>query len=175
MRNLPDFGGRASDRATSTPAANSARRFLPPCLLFLLLVASGTGAFGQRLLNVVPLGDDPTLDGWSVEVDLGLVRSAPQRLEFEAPDGRVLAPEMRVFEDRGDGNAMWVGGYPELGYESVVLTLQDGYLVGRFGLPDGGTYWIRSDSDGAGRLTESRATGGNCGGGIVPEGDRPSP
>ncbi len=120
---------------------------------------------------MVPLGDDPTLDGWSIEVDHDLVRSAPQRLEFTAPDGRVLVAEMRVFEDRGAGNAMWTGGYPELGYDSVVLTLQDGYLLGRFGLPEGGTYWIRSGGDGSGRLTEGRATGGNCGGGIVPEAD----
>ena len=58
---------------------------------------------------------------------------------------------MRVFEDRGDGNAMWMGGYPELGYDSVVLTLQDGHLIGRFGVPEGGTYWIRSPADGSGR------------------------
>ena len=125
---------------------------------------------------MVPLGDNPTSDGgWSVEVDHDLVRSAPQRLEFEAPDGRVLAPEMRVFEDRGDGNAMWMGGYPELGYDSVVLTLQDGHLIGRFGVPEGGTYWIRSPADGSGRLTEGLATGATCGGGIVPDADQAVP
>ena len=125
---------------------------------------------------MVPLGDDPTSDGgWAVEVDHDLVRSAPRRVEFEAPDGRVLAPEMRVFEDRGDGNAMWVGGYPELGYDSVVLTLQDGHLIGRFGVPEGGTYWIRSPADGSGRLTEGLATGATCGGGIVPDADQAVP
>ncbi len=125
---------------------------------------------------MVPLGDDPTSDGgWAVEVDHDLVRSAPQRLEFEAPDGRVLTPEMRVFEDRGDGNAMWVGGYPELGYDSVLLTLQDGHLIGRFGVPEGGTYWIRSPADGSGRLTEGLATGATCGGGIVPDADQAVP
>ena len=142
-----------------------------PFCVPLVLVLGGTSAFGQQFLNVVPLGDDPTLDGWAVEVDHDVVRTAPQRLELAVPDGRVLAVEMRAFEDRGDGNAMWRGGYPELGYESVVLTLQDGYLLGRFGLPEGGTYWIRSGGDGSGRLTEGRATGGNCGGGIVPEAD----
>lgn len=107
-----------------------------------------------------------------MEVDHDLLRSAPQRLEFEAPDGRVLAPEMRVFEDRGDGNAMWVGGYPELGYDSVVLTLQDGYLLGRLGLPKGGTYWLRPESAGTGLLTEGRETSAHaCGGGVVPERD----
>ena len=107
----------ARDSLLSAPLSKrQPLRFLAFCLP-LLLVA--TGAFGQRLLHVVPLGDDPTVDGWSVEVDHDLVRSAPQRLEFEVPDGRVLVPEMRVFEDRGDGNAMWVGGYPELGYDNV--------------------------------------------------------
>ena len=170
MTTLLHPAGRASGKASSRPLGNPRRRFLSVCVP-LVLVLGGTSAFGQQFLNVVPLGDDPTLDGWSIEVDHDLVRTAPQRLEIAAPDGRVLAVEMRVFEDRGDGNAMWTGGYPELGYESVVLTLQDGYLLGRFGLPEGGTYWIRSGGDGSGRLTEGRATGGNCGGGIVPEAD----
>ncbi len=155
---------------TSQPLANSRLFWLLPLCLQLLLAA--TSASGQRFLNAVSLDDDPTSDGWSVEVDHDLVRSGPQRLEFAAPDGRVLAAEMRIFEDRGDGNAMWTGGYPELGYDSVVLTLQDGYLLGRFGLPEGGTYWIRAGSDGFGRLTEGQGSSqGFCGGGVVPETD----
>lgn len=162
-------GGGVSGEATSRSLASFPRRFLPVCLL-LLLVFGGTGAFGQRFLNVVPLGDDPTSGGWSVEVDHDLLRSAPQRLEFEVPDGRVLIPEMRVFEDRGDGNAMWAGGYPELGYDSIVLTLQDGQLLGRLGLPEGGAYWLRPGSGGNGLLTEGRETSARaCGGGVVPE------
>ena len=135
----------------------------------LLLVA--TSAFGQRLLSVVPTGDDPTsVGGWDVTVHHDVVRSAPPRLELSAPDGGVLSPEMRVFEDRGDGNAMWVGGYPELGYDNVVLTLQDGYLLGRFGMPEGGTYWIRAGADGAGRMSEGGpSSAGFCG--VVPGAD----
>lgn len=147
-------------------------RLLRSCLPLLFLVFLAASAKGQRLLNIVPLGDDPTSGGWSVEVDHDLLRSAPQRLEFEVPDGRVLTPEMRVFEDRGNGNAMWAGGYPELGYDSVVLTLQDGYLLGRIGLPEGGTYWLRPGSRGGGLLTEGRETSARaCGGGLVPERD----
>ena len=151
-----------------------ALRLLALCVP-LLLVASD--AFGQRLLNIVPLGDDPTADGWAVEVDHDLVRSAPQRLEFEAPDGRVFTPRMRVFEDRGDGNAMWVGGYPELGYDNVLLTLQDGHLLGRLGLPEGGAYWLRPGNGGGseGLLTEAQATTLNCGGGVLPEADLATP
>ncbi|MDE2852324.1 MAG: fibronectin type III domain-containing protein [Acidobacteriota bacterium] len=156
------------------PARDDRRRgrLLPSCLPLFFLVFLAASAQGQRLLNIVPLGDDPTSSGWSVEVDHDLLRSAPQRLEFELPDGRVLAPEMRVFEDRGDGNAMWVGGYPELGYDSVVLTLHDGQLLGRLGLPEGGTYWLRPGSGSTGLLTEARETSaGACGGGVVPERD----
>ena len=150
------------------PCVRSASLRVPGLLFVLALAASG--AFGQRLLNVVPTGDDPAPDGWSASVDHDLVRSAPGRLEIAAPDGRVLSPEMSVFEDRGDGNAMWAGGYPEQGYDSVLLTLQDGYLVGRLGLPEGGTYWLRSER-GNGRLTEGLATGRSCGGGLVPDVD----
>ena len=144
-------------------------RFLGFCLPLLLV---GTSAFGQRFLNVVPLGDDATLDGWSVELDHDLVRSAPQRLEFELPDGRTLTAEMRVFEDRGDGNAMWAGGYPELGYDNVLLTLHNGHLAGRLGLPEGGVYWLRGGPGAAARLTEGGGTSaGACGGAVVSEPD----
>ena len=149
------------------PSKRRPLRFLAFCLAFLFVA---TDAFGQRLLNVVPLGEDPTSGGWSAEVDHDLLRSAPQRLAFEIPDGRVLTPEMSAFEDRGDGNAMWMGGYPELGYDSVVLTLQDGQLLGRIGLPEGGTYWLRPGGAGTALLTEGRETSAPaCGGGVVPE------
>ncbi|MDE2923205.1 MAG: fibronectin type III domain-containing protein [Acidobacteriota bacterium] len=153
------------------PARDDRRRgrLIPSCLPLFFLVFLAASAQGQRLLNIVPLGDDPTSGGWSVEVDHDLLRSAPQRLEVEVPDGRVLTPEMSVFEDRGDGNAMWAGGYAELGYDSVVLTLRDGHLLGRIGLPEGGAYWLRPGSDGGGLLTEGREPSAQaCGGGVVP-------
>ncbi len=141
-------------------------------LAFLLALASTSVVSGQRFLTVTPLGDDPTAGDWAVEADHDLLRSAPQRLEFELPDGRVLRPEMRVFEDRGDGNGMWAGGYPELGYDSVLLTLQDGQLIGRLGLPDGSAWWLRPGSGTpgpAGLLSEGgEASARACGGGIVP-------
>ena len=150
--------------------SHSERRLFWRLAFFLFPLLVAPGAFGQRFLDIVPLGDDPTSGGWSVEVDHDLLRSAPQRLEFELPDGRVLTPEMRVFEDRGDGNAMWAGGYPELGYDSVVLTLQNGHLLGRLGLPEGGTYWLRPGGGSTELLTEGRETSAQaCGGGVVPE------
>ncbi len=104
-----------------------------------------------------------------MRIDYDVLRSAPERLELPDPEGRTLAVEMRAFEDRGDGNAMWMGGYPGLGYESVVLTLQNGYLVGRFGLPEGGTYWIRGSGDGAGSLIDGQVSPAwRCGVGELP-------
>ncbi len=165
----------------ATPKHAVSRRALPgprrvPVLLLPLALASASGLSGQRLLTVASTVDGPTAGAWSVEVDHDLLRSAPSRLEFELPDGRVLRPEMRVFEDRGDGNAMWVGGYPGKGYDSVVLTLRDGDLIGRLGLPDGGTWWLRPGAGATaaartpGLLSEGTAASSRvCGGGIVPE------
>lgn len=160
---------KSTGRASHLSAPLQLQRRLLPVGLLLLLTA--TGASGQRLLNIVPLGDDPTVDfGWAVDRDL--VRSAPRRLELPAPDGRVLAVEMSVFEDRGDGNAMWTGGYAGSGYDSVVLTVHGGQLLGRFGMPEGGAYWIRSGSDGSGRLTEGQLSSAQaCPGGVIPEQD----
>ncbi len=141
-------------------------------LVLLLALAWTPRLSGQRFLTVVPPGDDVTFRDWSVEADRDLLRSAPQRLEFELPDGRVLRPEMRVFEDRGDGNAMWAGGYPELGYDSVVLTLQDGQLIGRLGLPDGSVWWLRPGAGTpgpAGLLSKGgEAPARACGGAVAP-------
>ncbi len=92
--------------------------------------------------------------GTPIVVDRDLVRSGPQRLELPTPDGRVLVAELSVFEDRGDGNVMWSGGFRGAGYDSVVLTVQDGYLQGRFGGAERVAYWIRADADGVGRMVQ---------------------
>ena len=106
-------------------------------------------------------------------MDRDLVRSGPRRLELETPDGRVLAAERSVFEDRGAGNVMWSGSFPESDYDSVVLTVQDGHLQGMFGEPGRAPYWIRSGLDGLGLIEQpvGGALGDSvelCAGGIVP-------
>ena len=118
---------------------------------------------GQRLLSLIPQATQPatlgapdeTLDipRFAAQVDLDLLRSAPPRLELPTPDGRVLVAELSVFEDRGGGDLMWSGGLPEAGYDSVVLTLEGGRLVGWFGEPGGARYRISSQSDGRGRMS----------------------
>ena len=118
---------------------------------------------GQRLLSLIPQATQPatlgapdeTLDipRFAAQVDLDLLRSAPPRLELPTPEGRVLVAELSVFEDRGGGDLMWSGGLPEAGYDSVVLTLEGGRLVGWFGEPGGARYRISSQSDGRGRMS----------------------
>ena len=96
---------------------------------------------------------------WAVDVDLDLVRSAPRRLVLPAPDGRPLAAELTVFEDRGDGNAMWSGRFPDAEYDSVVLTIEGGRLAGRFDEPAGARFRIGAGAGGQGAMVGKRAAG----------------
>ena len=139
---------------------------------FLVLLAAAPAA-AQRFVSLETGDDDRSAAaraaGRTIVVDRDLVRSGPERLELETPDGRVLAAERSVFEDRGDGNVMWSGSFPGAGYDSVVLTVQDGHLQGMFGEPGRAAYWIRSGIDGLGSLTQP--VGGGpvefCGGGLA--------
>lgn len=69
----------------------------------------------------------------AIRIDLELLRSNPARLELPTPDGEVLEIERAFFEDRADGNALWTGKVSGSDFESVVLTIQDGQLVGSYG------------------------------------------
>ncbi len=126
----------------------------------LLLTASAAQA--QRLLTLVPgvgaasstddpgptIGPLPT----AVQVDLELLRGDPSWLEVPTPDGDVLSAERSVFEDRGDGDLMWSGGQPGAGYDTVVLTVEGGRLVGRFAAAGGGAYRIHANRAGRGGI-----------------------
>ena len=119
-------------------------------------------AQAQRLLTLVSgvaeaasvgdagpsIGPAPT----AVQVDLELLRGAPARLEAPTPDGSVLSAERSVFEDRGGGDLMWSGGQRGAGYDTVVLTVEGGRLVGRFGAAGGGVYQIHAERDGRGGM-----------------------
>lgn len=127
----------------------------------LVLVAAPLQS--QRLLTLVPRATQPVavaaqdfgpdIAPIAVQVDLELLRGAPGRLELPTPDGRVLSAELSVFEDRGGGDLMWSGGLPGAAYDSVVLTVEGGSLVGWFGDPGGGLYRIDSRPDGSGGMT----------------------
>ena len=121
---------------------------------------------------------EPGVVPYAIDLDIDLVRSAPQRLEVPAPDGRLLVAEMSVFEDRGDGDAMWAGRVVGSDYESVVFTVANHHLAGHFGVPGGAKYRISARPDGRGRI-ENMSTltpvpkEEYCPGGVVP--DRPRP
>ena len=156
------------------------RRFLPLCLFLLF---PGASVQAQRLLDlgpviVEPVVSEPGVVPYAIDLDVDLVRSAPQRLEVPAPDGRLLVAEMSVFEDRGDGDAMWAGRVVGSDYESVVFSVANDHLAGHFGVPGGPKYRISARPDGRGRIEDMSTMTPvpkeeYCPGGVVP--DRPGP
>ena len=120
---------------------------------------------GQRLLTLTPRATQPAtvaaqdlapeVAPVAVQVDLELLRSEPVRLELPTPDGRLLSAELTVLEDRGGGDLMWSGGLPGAGFDSVVLTVEGGRLVGWFGEPGGVRYRISARPDGGGQMAWS--------------------
>jgi len=131
-------------------------------LALATLVLGAAPAEGQRLLTLVPRATQPAtvaaqdfgpdIPPVAVQVDLELLRSEPGRLELPTADGRVLSADLSVFEDRGGGDLMWSGGLAGAGYDSVVLTVEGGRLVGWFGEPGGVRYRISAGPDGGGRM-----------------------
>ena len=156
------------------------RRFLPLCLFLLF---PGASVQAQRLLDlgpviVEPVVSEPGVVPYAIDLDIDLIRSAPQRLEVPAPDGRLLVAELSVFEDRGDGDAMWAGRVAGSDYESVVFTVANDYLAGHFGVPGGAKYRISARPGGRGRIEDMSTLDRKpkeeyCPGGVVP--DRPGP
>ncbi len=148
--------------AVTSGALAGCRRAALLCVPVAVLLASASAAQAQRLLTLVPgvgqaasagelgpsIGPVPT----AVQVDLALLRAAPARLEVPTPDGSVLSAQRSVFEDRGNGDLMWSGGQPGAGYDTVVLTVEGGRLVGRFGAAGGGAYQIHAERDGRGGM-----------------------
>ncbi len=138
------------------------RRCAVAVLAFAALALTGSAAHAQRLLTLVPgVGSASSTDGpgpsigplpVAVRVDLELLRGDPSWLEVPTPEGETLSAERSVFEDRGDGDLMWSGGQRGAGYDTVVLTVEGGRLVGRFGAAGGGVYQIHADGDGRGGM-----------------------
>ncbi len=130
--------------------------------LLALLLPATSAAQAPRLLTFVPgVGAASSTDGpgpsigpppVAVQVDLELLRGDPAWLEVPTPEGETLSAERSVFEDRGNGDLMWSGGQPGAGYDTVVLTVEGGRLVGRFGAAGGGVYQIHADRAGRGGM-----------------------
>ena len=157
------------DVAVTSGVLAGCRRAALLCVPVLALLAPASAAQAQRLLTLVPgvgqaasvgdlgpsIGPVPT----AVQVDLELLRGAPIWLEVPTPDGSVLSAEQSVFEDRGGGDLMWSGGQPGAGYDTVVLTVEGGRLVGRFGAAGGGAYQIHAERDGRGGMAPLGGSG----------------
>ena len=168
--------GGASERAVLRRG-----RLLPLCLFLLL---PGASVQAQRLLDLGPVivnpeVAEPGVVPYAIDLDIDLIRSAPQRIEVPAPDGRLLVAELTVFEDRGDGDAMWAGRVTGSDYESVVFTVANDHLAGRFGVPGGPKYRISARPNGSGRIEnmttmERRPKEEFCPGGVVSDRPRPS-
>ena len=162
------------------PAVSRRWRLLPLCLFLLL---PGANVEAQRLLDLGPVIVDPAVAEpgvvpYAVDLDIDLIRSAPERVEVPAPDGRLLVAELSMFEERSGGDAVWAGRVVGSDYESVVFTVANDHLVGQFGVPGGAKYRISARPDGRGRI-ENMSTMTRkpreeyCPGGVVP--DRPLP
>ncbi|MCY3966707.1 MAG: PKD domain-containing protein [Acidobacteria bacterium] len=115
---------------------------------------------------------NPTTAAAEVRVEFDYLRLGMGYLELPLPDGSMIAAENAVFEDRGGGNLMWTGEVPGAGYESVLFTVQDGYLVGWFGEPGGPKYVVYAGPDGSGSLAVEVGPAGDwCAAGTEPAGD----
>ncbi len=156
------------------------------CLLAVAtLVLVAAPAESQRLLTLVPRATQPVavaaqdfgpdIAPIAVQVDLELVRGEPGRLELPTPDGRLLEADLSVFEDRGGGDLMWSGRAPDAGYDSVVLTVEGGRLVGWFGEPGGVRYRISARPDGRGRMASGSGPPGREPEAFCPVGASPDP
>ena len=169
---------RKCSRTKGTP---SWFRLVAGCAAALGLSAGAAGA--QQLWNIEEVATQPvppivmngvavsaaaagapTAEAASVQVAFDYLRLGMGYLEFPLPDGSMIAAENVVFEDRGGGNLMWTGRVRGVWYESFVLTVQDGHLIGQFGLPGGPRYQILADPEGRGSLTVEQELAGNwCG------------
>ncbi|MCY3592379.1 MAG: M12 family metallo-peptidase [Acidobacteria bacterium] len=135
-------------------AARESRRDLFAVALIVVLKLLPVPAASQTLFRIVddaPLasvvGEEVDAAGLAqrafiVDIDIELLRSGLAELRLPTPDGRELAATLSTFEDRGGGNVLWRGRLGGEELDGVVLTVEDGILVGRFG--DGeGSYRIK--------------------------------
>ncbi len=135
-------------------------------LLVFTLTLTSIPAAAQTLFQLGDTGlvaEEALTDSTTVvpvDVDFGLLRSAPRQLRLSAPDGRELLATLNVFEDRGNGNLLWRGRVAGAAFDGVVLTVEEGVLVGRFG-DDRGSYRIQLAAGGQ-SLSEAANEAWNC-------------
>lgn len=125
-----------------------------PWLLIALLVAGAlpVPAVAQELFRYTDREVDLALGSWEVEVNLHFIRAGTRAFGFTPPSGESVTAELRSFEDRQTGNALWVGRVIGDSHDSLQLTLHSGYLVGTYSGTVGRQFRLRAGADGRGRL-----------------------
>ncbi len=92
---------------------------------------------------------------FDVEVDVGLLRLAPETLLIATPDGHALRAELREFTDRGDGAFLWSGRVAGAEWRSVLFTMAADGLNGIFRSPAEAQYELHANETGAGQVLEA--------------------
>ncbi len=153
------LGAGAANAQRLWSVGEVATRPLPPIEVGGVVASAATAGVAGPL----------TAQAAAVQVEFDYLRLGMGYLELPLWDGSVIEAENAVFEDRGNGNFLWIGEVPGAGYESVLFTVQDGHLVGWFGAPGGPKYTVHAGPDGQGTLSvEIGPTGDWCGVGAEP-------
>ena len=117
----------------------------------------GVGAFAapaaaQQLFRYTDQEIDPELESWEVEVDVELIRTGASAFAIVPPSGELIAVELSRFEERSNGNALWVGRVGSEAHDTLQFTLHDGHLVGSYSGTVGRQFGLRARPGGQGRV-----------------------
>lgn len=92
-----------------------------------------------------------------IRLDTSLLATAPAKLVLPDLGEGATFLQLIHFEDRGDSNVMWSGGYEGTFLETSVLTVRDGFTAGTL-VDSAGTRWsLRADSAGIGSFSKTGA------------------
>ena len=122
------------------------------CVAVLVAGVLAVPAAAQQLFRYTDDEIDPELGSWEVEVELDLIREGSSAFSIAPPSGEAVAVELTRFEDRTNGNALWVGRVASDQVDTLQFTLHDGYLVGTYSGTTGAQFGLRAEPNGHGRV-----------------------
>ena len=125
-------------------------RALGGALLVLGTLAAPAAA--QQLFHYTDPEIDPQLESWEVRVDLELIRTGASAFAIVPPSGELVAVELSQFEDRRNGNVLWVGRLGHEDHDTLQFTLHNGFLVGTYSGSTGTHFRLRAQPNGHGRV-----------------------
>jgi len=124
---------------------------------------------GDLLESAPPAETTVDLRVW-VEVDPGALDSAPEQITLTLPEGLAVRARRTSFERRGPGRVTWRGTVGTA-REPVILTVHDGYVVGR--IHHGDRVYSLAPVHGVHRLARLAPDAfPECGGSVEPSGGR---